>query len=128
MERGRTGKRRGKKKIVSERFSTCKNLRGKLGLRLLAVSAFRGFWGVKPRRKKKHWFTVLDLYFAPLCTLAVVCGKAIVPSCHNWCDMSIIIMSSSTVQILPESNFYKEGMDACYVMLSARCVTVAAGV
>jgi hypothetical protein len=52
MERGRTGKRRGNKKTVSERFLTCKSSSGKLGLRLLAVSAFRGFWGVKPRRKK----------------------------------------------------------------------------
>jgi hypothetical protein len=44
--------KKGKGKTVPERFLTCKSSSRKLGLRLLAVSALRGFWGVKLRRKK----------------------------------------------------------------------------
>jgi hypothetical protein len=64
VERDRTGKSKGKKrKPFINGFRPANYSSGKLGLRLLAVSAFRGSWGVKPKQKK-HCFGVMVSWWA----------------------------------------------------------------
>jgi hypothetical protein len=109
VQGGKTKSRRKKgKEIVLERFLTCKFTSGRLGLWLLAVSAFRGFWGVRPKRKKSLFCTLHMVHEARL-------GAVCIMGLESYIYLPLVLTSLPCIHqsiqagiLSPQGNIHKQ--------------------